>query len=114
MLTEMLSIIGSGLPTTTTTAKATTTTAKATTTTTTTEELKPFYGDVNLDGFVDLRDTILLNKNLAGLVTLSDIAAINADVTEVSDGINETDGMKLMKFVLLIVKDLGPGTPDEV
>ena len=54
-----------------------------------------------------------MNKNLAGLVTLSDIAAINADVTEVSDGINETDAMKLMKFVLLLVKDLGPGTPDE-
>ena len=67
-----------------------------------------------MDGVVDLRDTILLNKNLAGLVTLSDIAAINADVTEETDGISEADAMKLMRFVLLLVKDLGPGTPDEV
>ena len=42
------------------------------------------------------------------------ILGLIKNISKVSDGINETDGMKLMKFVLLIVKDLGPGTPDEV
>lgn len=100
--------------TTTTTTKATTTTTQATTTTTTTttKEFKPYYGDVNLDGVVDLRDTIKLNKYLAGQVTLSDAAMINADVTEISGPVDDKDATKLMRFVLFLVTDLGPGTPD--
>lgn len=100
--------------TTTTTTKATTTTTQATTTTTTTttKAFKPYYGDVNLDGVVDLRDTIKLNKYLAGQVTLSDAAMINADVTETSGAVDDKDATKLMRFVLFLVTDLGPGTPD--
>ena len=67
-----------------------------------------------MDGVVDLRDAIKLNKYLATLVTLSDNALVNADVTEVSGAVNEDDATKLIRFVLLLVADLGPGTSDEL
>ena len=37
---------------------------------------------------------------------------INADVTETSGAVDDKDATKLMRFVLFLVTDLGPGTPD--
>ena len=65
-------------PSTTTTSKATDTTNKTTSamttktttmsTVTTTNTTAPSYGDINLDGKVDIADAIFLNKYLATLI----------------------------------------------
>ena len=90
--------------TTTTTSIATTTTAPeetttTTTTTTTINEEGLNYGDVNLDGVVDLADCITVNKYLADVIVLSDIAQKNADVDR-DNNVGDKDVSYLMKFVL--------------
>ena len=88
--------------TTTTTTITTTTTTKATTTTTTTISS---YGDVNLDGKVDLVDAIMINKYLAGQITLSEQATKNADVN--ADGsLGDGDSTILMRFILMVIPNL--------
>ena len=64
-----------------------------------------FYGDVNLDGDVDLADAVLLNKAVAGSVTLNQQAALNADCN--NDGKRSADdSMVLLKFLVHLVNDL--------
>ena len=73
----------------------TTTTTKATTTTTTTISS---YGDVNLDGMVDILDAVFLNKYLATLIQFSDAQMANADCCQ--DGVlNDQDTTALMQFI---------------
>ena len=94
--------------TTTTTTKATTTTEATTTTTTTTIS---FYGDVNLDGKVDILDAVYLNKYLATLIQFSDAQMANADCCQ--DGVlNDQDTTALMQFIILLIDDL-PAQPTE-
>ena len=95
--------------TTTTTTETTTTETTAATTTTvgTTVSINPdvFYGDVTLDGDVDLADAVLLNKAVAGSVTLNQQAALNADCN--SDGKRSADdSMVLLKFLVHLVNGL--------
>ena len=102
-------------PSKTTTTKATTTTkpSKATTTkvTTTTTTAIPSYGDVNLDGKVDIVDAIFLNKYLATLIQFSDAQVANADCYQ--DGVlNDQDTIALMQFIILLIDDL-PVQPTE-
>ncbi len=91
---------------TTTTAAATTTTNKGTTTSnavTTTQDIGEMnYGDVNVNGVVDLTDAVLLNKFLAGIVQLTDIqyANANCDQTDGTNNVGELDTTALMRFVL--------------
>ena len=98
----------------TTTTKATTTTkpSKTTTTkTTTTNTAIPSYGDVNLDGKVDIVDAIFLNKYLATLIQFSDAQMANADCCQ--DGVlNDQDTTALMQFIILLIDDL-PVQPTE-
>ncbi len=71
--------------TTTTTTRQTTTTPKQTTSTTTTNNNNTTakkYGDVNNDNVVDLRDVIMLNRNLLIGQTLSAEGMKNADVNK--------------------------------
>ena len=90
---------GTAVTTTATTAAPTTTTKPAVTTTTTADEEGVNYGDVNLDGVVDILDSITTNKYLANLMILSDVAQKNADVDR--DGnIGDKDVSYLMKFIL--------------
>ena len=101
--------------TTTTTTKATTTTkpSKATTTkvTTTTTTTISSYGDVNLDGKVDIVDAVFLNKYLATLIQFSDAQMANADCCQ--DGVlNDQDTTALMQFIILLIDDL-PAQPTE-
>ena len=121
--------------TTTTTTKATTTTTKATTTTkpnkttttkvttttkpskttttnaTTTNTAIPSYGDVNLDGKVDILDAVFLNKYLATLIQFSDAQIANADCYQ--DGVlDDQDTTALMQFIILLIDDL-PVQPTE-
>lgn len=98
--------------TTTTTSKATTTTTAATTTTAVTTTsfdptLNAFYGDVNLDGQVDLADAVLLNKAIAKAVELNAQAHENADC-EYNHVIDANDSMALLKFLVHLQDNIGP------
>ena len=98
---------------TTTTKPSKTTTTKVTTTTitTTTNTAIPFYGDVNLDGKVDILDAVYLNKYLATLIQFSDAQVANADCCQ--DGVlNDQDTTALMQFIILLIDDL-PVQPTE-
>ena len=93
---------------TTTTKPNKTTTTKATTTTTTTISS---YGDVNLDGMVDILDAVFLNKYLATLIQFSDAQMANADCCQ--DGVlNDQGTTALMQFIILLIDDL-PVQPTE-
>ena len=95
-------------PSKTTTTKVTTTTKPSKTTTTnatTTNTATPFYGDVNLDGKVDILDAVFLNKYLATLVQFSDAQMANADCCQ--DGVlNDQDTTALMHFIILLIDNL--------
>ena len=97
-----------------TTTKVTTTTKPSKTTTTkatTTNTAIPSYGDVNLDGKVDIADAIFLNKYLATLIQFSDVQVANADCCQ--DGVlNDQDTTALMQFIILLIDDL-PVQPTE-
>ena len=94
----------------TTTNQTTTTTAKQTTTTQTTTSSTPteptaIYGDINLDGRVDITDAVLLNKACAGTVMLDSTAKKNADCN--GDGeIGSDDAVVLLKFLVHLVNTL--------
>ena len=101
-------------PSKTTTTNATTTTKPNKTTTTnatTTNTATPFYGDVNLDGKVDILDAVYLNKYLATLIQFSDAQIANADCYQ--DGIlDDQDTTALMQFIVLLIDDL-PTQPNQ-
>ena len=101
-------------PSKTTTTKVTTTNKPSKTTTTnvtTTHTATPFYGDVNLDGKVDILDAVYLNKYLATLIQFSDAQVANADCCQ--DGVlNDQDTTALMQFIILLIDDL-PVQPTE-
>lgn len=99
------------ITTTTVSTIATTDVTSETTTTTTTgstEEPAPgdiLYGDVNLDGRIELVDAVILNKKVADVVTLGDAASKNADCN--ADGeVNGSDAITLLKFLVQIVDTL--------
>ncbi len=94
---------------TTTTTKATTTTTKESTTTTATKDDEPeevtLYGDVNVDGKVNVLDVIMLNKNLLGGEEISKIGALNADVDR--DGTpSVADSLNILKYMISLVEKL--------
>lgn len=105
--------------TTTTTSKTTTTSTSKTTTSTTTKNPNPgttasqppeipdatIYGDVNLDGKVDVTDAVLLNKAAAGAVKLNGQQYANANVCT-DDGVGVNDAVTLLKFLVSLVKSL--------
>ena len=62
-------------------------------------------GDVNLDGEVDLSDAVLLNKAVAGAVTLNEQATLNADCNK-GVGITADDSMSLLKFLVHLINAL--------
>ncbi|MFR4393948.1 MAG: dockerin type I repeat-containing protein, partial [Ruminococcus callidus] len=63
------------------------------------------FGDVNLDGKVDISDAVLLNKTVAGTISLSESAQKNADC----DGDGETgsnDAVVLLRFLVHLIQTL--------
>ena len=94
--------------TTTATSKTTATTAStsSTTGTTTTEKIIPLYGDVNCDGRVDITDAVMLNKVVAGAVTLDNaVQRKNADCN--GDGeVTGSDSTVLLQFLVSIINTL--------
>ena len=83
---------------TTTSATTTTGTSTTTTTTATTVTTTDTLEHIN-DGVVDLADSIVLNKYLAQVLTLSDMALKNADVNT-DQNLTEKDTTILMRFIL--------------
>lgn len=83
-------------------------TVSSETTVTTNSSEKPesvLYGDVNLDGKLDITDAVLLNKAIAGSVSLNDAAAANADCD--ADGtMSSTDGIALLRFLVHLIESL--------
>ena len=103
--------------TTTTTAKTTTTTATSKTTattastssttgTTTTEKIIPLYGDVNCDGRVDITDAVLLNKAVAGAVTLESAQQQANSDCDGNGELGSNDAVVLLKFLVALIKSL--------
>ena len=92
----------------TTTSATETTSSETSTTTTTSGGTSPiFYGDVNLDGIVDLRDVINLNKYLCNIVELSDLQIASANVfMDGSDTINDDDVNTLTSFVIMTISEI--------
>ena len=98
-----------------TTQKTTATTSKTTAKTTSTTKSstqKPsdlpsasMYGDVNLDGRVDITDAVILNKAVAGAISLNPQQQANADCCT-DDGVGANDAIVLLKFLVSLVKSL--------
>ena len=90
----------------TTETVASTTETTAQTTASSSEVLgQVLYGDVNLDGRVDITDAVLLNKATAGVVTLNDAARQNADCD--ANGMTDTnDATVLLRFLVQIINNL--------
>ncbi len=82
--------------------------ATTTTTTTTKKPLVPLYGDVNVNGQVTIVDVVLLNKAIAGKVTLDEQAFLNADCGNVDQVLDEHDLNALMQYLVGYVQQL-PG-----
>ena len=90
-----------------TTALDETTTTAMTTTKATAQPVPEnvLYGDVNLDGKVELADAIVLNKSCAGQVTLTKEAGANADCD--ANGIVDTgDAVVLLRFLVHLENQL--------
>ena len=87
-----------------TTAATSATTATESSGTSPTTEIV-IFGDVNLDGKVDISDAVLLNKTVAGTISLSESAKKNADC----DGDGETgsnDAVVLLRFLVHLIQTL--------
>ena len=85
----------------------TTSTTEETTTTTKGGDVTPasLYGDVNLDGRVDITDAVMLNKAAANTVQLSEQQRSNADC-DANNEVDSNDAVVLLKFLVSIIKTL--------
>ena len=63
------------------------------------------YGDVNLDGRIELTDSIVLNKYIAAAMQLSEPALRNADVDGVA-GVDTNDSITLLRFLVHAIASL--------
>lgn len=84
-----------------------TTSGSETATTTKGGDVTPasLYGDVNLDGRVDIIDAVMLNKAAANTVQLSEQQRSNADC-DANNEVDSNDAVVLLKFLVSIIKTL--------
>ncbi len=92
------------------TSSATETTASAADASTASESTSAapsavFYGDVNLDGRVDITDAVLLNKAIAGAVKLDNAALVNADC-DANGEMSTNDAISLLRFLVHLIDSL--------
>ncbi|MGN0677284.1 MAG: dockerin type I repeat-containing protein, partial [Ruminococcus sp.] len=66
------------------------------------------YGDVNLDGNVDIADAVAVASYVGDGAknTLSDEALKNADVQAVGDGVTANDALAIQQYLANVVKEL--------
>ncbi len=92
-----------------TTTEETTTVSETTTSSVQSSDEIPveasIYGDINVDGKVDLTDAILLNKVIAQQVNLDGVALANADCDGNQD-IDGNDALTLLRFLVHLVNTL--------
>ena len=69
--------------------------------------LETLYGDVNLDGRIDVTDAVLLNKMAAGAVTGNDQQRRAGDCN-VDGEVDTADSVMLLQFLVHIIQYLGP------
>ncbi|MBQ4464598.1 MAG: glycoside hydrolase family 9 protein [Oscillospiraceae bacterium] len=62
------------------------------------------YGDVNLDGKVDIIDVIRLNKYLLGSGNLDGSAKANADV-DATNTLDATDSLNILKLIVEVINE---------
>lgn len=92
-------------PVTTESTTESTTTESDETTTVTLLPTDILYGDINLDGKVELTDAILLNKVCAGAVDISGQSELNADCD--ADGeTTPNDAIVLLRFLVQLISAL--------
>ena len=97
----------------TSSAAPSTDTTETTANTTKTSESGPdvtpsvMYGDVNLDGRIDVTDAVLLNKMAAGAVTGNDQQRRAGDCN-VDGEVDTADSVMLLQFLVHIIQYLGP------
>lgn len=91
---------------TSTTASATTSVTSSTTSTQTTNDI--VYGDANCDGNADLADAVLIMQALANPAKykLTSNGKINADCSNVGDGITNKDALAIQKYTLNLIESL--------
>jgi len=92
--------------TTTTTIATDSSDTETNTTESSTVQNASMYGDVNLDGSITLADLILLNKANASMVELNAEAILNADCN-LDNGVDASDALLLMRFLVQLVDSLG-------
>ena len=78
---------------------------QTTTSSTSSESFSPIYGDINLDGQVDITDVILLNRYCSGTVSLNKNAVKNADCDGDKE-VSSNDAVVLLQFLVHIVSFL--------
>ncbi len=69
-------------------------------------QAEPIFGDVNLDGKIDLTDAILISKTVAGSVTLSPAQIANADI-DGNGSIETADTVMLLQFLMHMIDSIG-------
>lgn len=94
--------------TTTTTTTTSTTTTSAVTTSSSSPESNPDLGDSNVDGSVNLADAILIMQYKANpnKYSLTEQGAVNADCSNIGDGITNKDALAIQKFLLGLLDKL--------
>ncbi len=73
------------------------------------EDTEVTYGDVNLDGEVDILDCIILNRNLLGVSSLNEMQLLAADIYK-EDTISLMVSLSILKYVLSLLSTV-PVTP---
>ena len=66
---------------------------------------KTLFGDVNMDGRIDITDAVLLNKMAAGAVEANQSQRLNGDVNGNGE-IDSADGLILFMFVIQQINTL--------
>ncbi|MGN1131842.1 MAG: starch-binding protein, partial [Ruminococcus sp.] len=91
---------------TTSTTKPTTTTTSSTQPTTTVQTY--YYGDINFDGKIDIRDVSLVQKSISSHITLNDIQKRAADVN--GDGyLDISDATLIQKYSINVTSSFPAG-----
>ncbi|MGN1223499.1 MAG: dockerin type I repeat-containing protein [Ruminococcus sp.] len=63
------------------------------------------YGDVNMNGVVDLTDVITINKHLANIIQLSSAQEANADCY-LDHTVDDEDANTLLQYVILLIDQI--------